>query len=224
VVRSTEKLGADLAQEKPLNLVATVAEQRFQWLLKQRHLRYWREDQLQDVIEVRGTRPDFYVCTRSHDCFLAEVESFIQPGPLRSQLPQATTMNVMPILQRIRTAVGHAARQLRQYERLNIPMLAVLDNWCRAGIPTNIGDLWDALFRPLRTGQPLLSARSKQYLSAVAWNIPAAPAAATATSPRQMCIRLIHNPFALVRFPDGIFHGPQDEHYQVKSNGRLMQI
>ena len=103
-------------------------------------------------------------------------------------------------------------------------MLAVLDNVHRVGIPTNIGDLWDALLRPLPKGQALLSAQRKQYLSAVAWNIPAAPAAATATSPRQMCIRLIHNPFALVRFPDEIFHGPQDKHFQVKSNGRLMQI
>ena len=202
----------------------TAAEERFGWLLEQRGYSYWTENQLQSVIALRGTKPDFYVRSSSHECFLAEVESFVQAGPLRSPLPQAMAGNVMSTLRRIRTAVAHAARQLRPYERLSIPMLAVLDNVHRVGIPSNIGDLWDALFRPLSTGQAFLSRQSKRYLSAVAWSIPAV-AAAVVPSARSitMCVRLIHNPFALVRFPDGVFHGPQDKHYQVKSNGRLMR-
>jgi hypothetical protein len=204
-------------------LAQNPAEQRFEWLLIQRGFRFWGEDELEQVITVLGKKPDYYV--RAAGCsFLAEVESFNKPGPFGMPLGQAMAMNPLPPAKRLRTPVRHAAQQLRPYEALKIPLLVVLDNGRKVGIPTNIGDLWDALFRPEGRGQALLNEGNKCHLSAVAWIVSTNADMLPVTETQVMNVRLIHNPHAVIEFPINIFTDEEDQSFKVGPNGRLVEM
>lgn len=221
------------------------AERRFAWLLKQRGYDFWREDQLEQKIEVLEKQPDFYVETPRRGPFLAEVESFESPGPLSSTSRGGTVVDAQRIFRRIRTAVQNAAAQLRPYRILNIPMLIVLDNWRLVGIPSNIVDLRNALFGTLEFRMPVdldsgraimseahwhhgkgqfFNSREKLYISAVAWNLPKIRTVDDPmTEERPMYLRLVHNPYAQVPFPIEIFNDADDEHYGYRA-GRWINL
>ena len=210
------------------------ANERFRWLLTQRGYRYWTEDNLDEVILVRGKRPDFYVKT-PHGDFLAEVKSFEKESPLRF-LRQAMAYNQRSILKRIRKKVNDAAEQLRPYQIVGIPLLIVLDNWRRVGIPSNITDLLDALFGEQQLWVPIsssadagpvqwhhahgrvLSPDYKLYVSAVAWNLPRNPSAEPPNCESDMYVRMVHNPFGIAHFPKEIFATADDVHWGREGN------
>ena len=210
-------------------------------MLKQRGYSFWTEDQLEQKIEVRETRPDFYVETPRNGAFLAEVESFEKPGPFRIGAKGGGHVDADRGFKRIRTAVQSAARQLRPYERLGIPMLIVLDNWRMVGIPSNITDLRNALFGTLEFRLPIdlskgqadteqahwhhgggqfFNEREKLYISAVAWDLPKLrydddPM----TEERPMYLRMVHNHHARVPFPIENFNNGDDVHYGYVPEG-----
>ena len=116
------------------------AEKRFSWLLKQRGYQFWTEDQLEQNIVVKGTRPDFYVETPVGNV-LAEVESFVEPGPIERRNFSMGAVDPKEFADRIRGLVKHAAKQLSPYEDLGIPCLVILDNWRGIRIPLDYGFL-----------------------------------------------------------------------------------
>lgn len=217
--------------------VMDVAERRFAWLLRQRGYSFWSEDQLEKKITVCQTRPDFYVETPRSGAFLVEVESFVKPGPLARARRGAISLDAEPIFARIRLAVKHATDQLRPYKTLHVPMLVVLDNWRRVGIPSNIVDLRNALFGTLEVRVPVgpagperrrarwhhgkgqrLNDRQGRFISAVAWNLPKRRAVDDPMiEERPMYVRMVHNPYALVPFPIEIFSNGDDEHYGYRA-------
>jgi hypothetical protein len=224
------------------DVVENVAERRFAWLLKQRGYGFWLEDQLEEKIEVRATRPDFYVETPANGSFLVEVESFEKPGPLRGlSRGGARAVNTELVFKRIRTAVQDAAEQLRPYKELGIPMLVVLDNWRMVGIPSNVVDLRNALFGTLEFRFPVnldtgagvmdeahwhhgggqfFNPKEKLYIGAVAWNLPKIRYDDDRVKEeRPMYLRVVHNPWAQVKFPIGIFNNRDDEHYGYIQHG-----
>jgi hypothetical protein len=210
-----------------------LAEIRFSWLLKQRGYSYWTEGQLEERVQIRGKRPDYYVETPHHGAFLAEVESFEKAGPLDG-LGRFAAYDGDRVFKRIRTAVGNGAEQLRPYSDLCIPMLIILDNWRRVGIPSNVIDLRNALFGTLEFRFPVnhdtgagvmedagwhhgggqfFNEQEKRYVSAVAWNVPKNPYIEPPSEERIMRLIVVHNPWADVRFPIQIFNSADDEHY-----------
>jgi hypothetical protein len=230
------KMATNCDREKTVH----VSEERFVWLLNQRGYTFTREDKVETKIKKLAvtTRPDFYVETPRNDAFLIEVESFEKPGPLQGMATRVMFSDPELAFKRIRKAVMHAAAQLRPYQGLNLPMLVVLDNWRRVGIPSNILDLRNALFGTLEVRQHFdpvsgkimgcpkwhhgrgqqLNETLATYVSAVAWNLPRTryyddPM----TEERPMYLRIVHNPFASVPFPIDIFSNGNDEHYGYKN-------
>lgn len=212
-----------------------VAETRFGWLLHQRRYAFTPEAELQRKIELRGTRPDFYVETPLGD-LLVEVESFEEETFLRRvELGGFQSLNPEPLFRRLRTAVKHAKGQLKPYTPLGMPMLIVLDDWRRVGIPNNTYELCNALFGTIEGRLPLapidgdrsygprlhhgggqvLNAQAGLYVSAVAWNIASVRYgdADPMTEERPMYLRIVHNPFASVPLPRAMFDCSDDEHY-----------
>jgi hypothetical protein len=63
-------------------------------------------------------------------------------------------------------------------------------------------------------GGQTLSPGWKTYLSAIAVNLPKKGYAHVEPSDaeRPMRVRLLHNPYAIVPFPPGVFVDPEDEH------------
>jgi len=227
-------------QAKSLSL-SEHANRRFAWLLEQRGFDYWTEDELDSKIPVMGTRPDFYVETLRSGPFLVEVESFEQ----RSVFPSVGQFDPEISIKRMRTSVRHAARQLKPYAFLEIPMLVVLDNWRLVGIPSNVGFLRQALFGKLEfrlrldvdkgilVGEPklhhgigqTLHAERKNYISAVAWNMPKqAYLYADPQEGQQMRLRVVHNDFAQRKLPIDLFSDEEDEHHGYDENGRWQRL
>lgn len=224
-----------------LNKEDDISLKRFTWLLEQRGYEYYPEDRLDEKIKVLNKRPDFYVETRKHGTFLVEIKSFKRPGPLPASSSSSRVMASDPEegYKRIRNTVMHAADQLRPYKNLTIPMLVILDNYRRIGIPSNILDLRNALFGTLEIrrrfdpdcqtldpprwhhgkGQRLNSEIGK-YISAVAWNLPKnSYIDDPMTKERPMYLRMVHNPFAEVGFPIQIFNNGDDKHYGYDEEG-----
>jgi hypothetical protein len=220
------------------------ANQRFAWLLEERGFAYWTEGELDSKIDVQGKRPDFYVETGKYGPLLVEVESFEESTP---GLPKSGGGQFYPetFIKRIRTAVKHAARQLKPYQALQVPMLIVLDNWRMVGIPSDIGFLREALFGSFQfrfriskdhgirlegpklhhgAGQTLHPER-KFYVSAVAWNMPKhAYLYVDPSAEKLMRLRMIHNDFAPVRLPIDIFSDGEDEHYAYDEGGHWSKL
>jgi hypothetical protein len=191
--------------------------QRFTWLLNQRAYRFWPEDKLDEVISVRRKKPDFYVRTASGD-LLVEVESFVER---LSRPAQAMAVNPEREWRRIQGAVRHGAQQLGDYKDLNLPMMVVVDNWRRVGVPTDVGTLWGALFTAQGQSQPLLNSKNKRYVSAVAWNLPKARTLDdTMTNERPMYLVVLHNPYADISFCRSFFDSINDKHFRINRRGR----
>jgi hypothetical protein len=206
---------------------------RFGWLLKQRCYQYVDEDHLGERIEVQSTRPDYYVETPDGTEFLVEVESFDKGHELDMRPGFRQVGNYDAVLGRIRTAIKHAAKQLRAYQKLGMPLLIVLDNY--RNVPLLVGDshMSEALFgrvvfafKVLSTGARFLDEpssyhgkgqvfndREKRYISAVALNLRKAKYTYNTTdSEVLMRLRVFHNPFASKPLPLSLFCDEEDTH------------
>ena len=57
-----------------------LGEQRFAWLLNQRKIPFWHEKNLEERIEVKGKKPDFYAEPRDFSPFFAEIKELQEVG------------------------------------------------------------------------------------------------------------------------------------------------
>jgi hypothetical protein len=215
--------------------VKDFAEVRFAWLLRQRGIRSYDERNLPKHFGARRTKPDFYAVSPGCLPFLAEVESFREPGPLRKATARVYATSPDQMLRRLRTAVQHALNQLKPYRDLGIPMIAVLDGWRRSGVALDRTELKNLLGTQeirfhvsLLTGQrvgPLsvrgseesfhvLRAQNAGHLSGVAVNLPKQGHQYTTpwNKERIMRLRVLHNPYAQVPLPLDLFSDAEDEH------------
>uniref|UniRef100_A0A7C1IX73 Uncharacterized protein n=1 Tax=Ammonifex degensii TaxID=42838 RepID=A0A7C1IX73_9THEO len=200
-----------------------ISLRRFKWLLKQRGYRFWPEDRLEEVIQVRGTRPDFYVRMPWCD-FLAEVESFEKSSVVDLNPNRVFTVNPKDLVKRISGACKEAARQLKPYANLGLPMVIVLDNWRQIGIPLDPLHLVQ-LFGMIEFRVPvspedgviqrpyLVHGKSRRFspeqhchISAVVVPVPLVRYLEDDfTEERPMRVRVLHNPFANVPLPREVF-------------------
>jgi hypothetical protein len=214
-----------------------VAERRFTWLARQRGCTYVREDKLEAVITLRGTRPDFYV--RSHaGPFLAEVKAFEKPGPLDT-IDRIGSRSMAVMLKPISAAIDEARRQLRPYRDGRLPMIVVLDPWRQRGIDLS-NEVLIQVFGELSFVVPVardgprgevslahgggrtIGEDAGTYISAVVVNIARRrDSIDDFTEERPMRARVVHNPFASVPLPTSIFASPDDE--QLVHDGERWQ-
>ena len=197
------------------------------------------EEDLASKIEVQNTRPDFYAYPTDFTPFLVEVESFEKPGPLRTITARVFWAGPELFLTRLRTAVRHADNQLKPYRQHGIPMLVVLDNVRRVGIPLAAIDLVN-LFGIQEIHQPfdpttgqlvgtpylkgsdesfhVLTPNKNPYISGIAVNIPKEGHQYLQPPERErpMRLRIVHSPYACVDLPVKIFTDPEDEHIAVR--------
>ncbi|MEE8076841.1 MAG: hypothetical protein V3T60_14595 [Candidatus Binatia bacterium] len=221
-----------------------LGEQRFAWLLTQRHIPFCTETNLEDCIQVRCRRPDFCAQPAEFPPILAEVKEFKKPGPLRKITARVWFAGPELFLRRLRGPVEAAAEQLEPYRADGIPMIVVLDNARRVGIPLGAIDLVQLLGAPeyvvpinVETGArpdpghlhfgsgQVLTPNRRQYVSAVAVNLPKGghQYVEPVEQERPMRLRILHNPYASVPLPSDVFSDPEDEHIGVR-DGRWQNL
>jgi hypothetical protein len=209
--------------------IEDVGERRFSWLLKQRSCSFVRENQLETVITVLGTRPDFYVRSPAGP-FLAEVKAFSQQGPIDRRSGRVFSMGMEELIKPISSSVDEACRQLRPYRELLIPRVVVLDNWRQVGVDLEdeilvqlFGEL--AFVVPVSTtggpagethlaygGGRTLGDKKATYVSAVLVTVPIERELRDDfADERPMRARVLHNPYATVPLPRSVFAHPADE-------------
>lgn len=215
------------------------SEIRFEWLMEQRGFPFWTEDKLEEVLEVKGKRPDFAFQAAAGVLILAEIKSFT---PSARQLPRGRigAVSMEALMTAPKLAVRHAAKQLRPYKDLRIPLVVVLDNWRQLGVvldwPVLIQLLGEATVRMLVErdtgtakdvhwapgGGQVLHPEQKTYVSAVLVNLRTSPAYTEKNRDRecQMRVRVLYNPFAAVELPTDVFSHPLDEHVAYDPNKR----
>ena len=213
-----------------------LGEERFTWLLRQRSIPYEGEEGLQKHITVHRRRPDFYAVPTGLPPFLAEVEGFKKSGPLQKARARVYATGPEQMLPRLRTAVQHGASQLKPYRNHGIPMIVVLDNSGRVGIALGVIELINLLgiqeirlLIDLETGGRVspphmkgseesfhvLTPKNNRHVSAVAVNLPKQghQHIDPPEKERPMRLRVLHNPYAQIPFPLGIFNDPEDDHF-----------
>jgi hypothetical protein len=175
---------------------------RFASFLENRRCIFWMENELDQVLPIRKTKPDFFVRTADNLPLLVEIESFEKE---RFTLVALRQNNVMSGLshsdhKRISNAVQHASNQLKPYRDLGFPNLIVLDDFRDVGMPAN----------PDIIGLSLLdyfdSKTDRSHLSAVAWLMGGRE--------NPLHLRIFHNPHALAALPKEMFREQADEHWR----------
>jgi hypothetical protein len=208
--------------------ISDLGKERFAWLLRQRGVPFWEEDSLESRIRIReGKRPDFCAEPQGQPPILVEVEGL---HAIRSRI-----LAVDPVqnLKRLRGPVELAAKQLKPYRVLRIPMIVAVDNARRVGVSLAKIDLIHLLGVPeirvplnVTTGAKagrahlhhgpgqILSPTRRQYISAVAVNLPKRgfEYIEEIEQERPMRLRVLHNPYAHVQLPLSVFSDPEDEH------------
>ncbi len=216
-----------------------LGKERFAWLLRQRGIPFWDEDSLESRITIREEkRPDFYAEPEEQRPILVEVEGL---HAIRSRF-----LAVDPVqnLKRLCGPVKLAAKQLKPYRVLRIPMIVVVDNARRVGVSLATMDLIQLLGVTeirvpvnLTTGAraggarlhhghgQILTPTQKQYISAVAVNFPKRgyEYIETLEQERPMRLRVLHNPYAQVPLPLSVFSDPEDEHIEMVA-GRWVDL
>lgn len=211
------------------------AEERFEWLLRQRGFEYWTEEKLERVVEVKGKHPDFYIRDLGGRCALAEIKSF---DKTRKQFSSGRTgaVSVDLMLGAVRKALKIASEQLNPYQDLKIPMVVVLDNWRQLNIDLSplilsslLGELGIHMQVDMSTGQAfdvhwkpgnnqMLRVDEKSYISAVGVNRRISPdySQEPPMSESAMYLTILHNPFAQVPLPVNFFQGKGDRNYVIQ--------
>jgi len=198
-----------------------LGKERFAWLLRQRGIPFWDEDSLETRIEIKEEkRPDFYAEPQGQVAILVEVEGLHAVDPVQN-------------LKRLRGPVELAAKQLKPYRGLRIPMIVAVDNARRVGVslatidliqllgvteirvPVNLTSGGKAGRARLHHGsEQILTPTRRQYISAVAVNVPKRgfEYIEKLEQERPMRLRVLHNPYAEVPLPLSVFIDPEDEH------------
>ena len=209
-------------------LFVDLGRERFSWLLRQRGIPFWDEDSLESQIKIReGKRPDFYAEPQGQAAILVEVEGL---HAIRSRF---LAIDPVQNLKRLRGPVELAAKQLKPYRVLRIPMIVAVDNARRVGVslakidliqllgvteirvPVNLTTGGKAGRARLHHGRgQILSPTRRQYISAVAVNLPKRgfEYIEKLEQERPMRLRVLHNPYAEVPLPLKVFVDPEDEH------------
>lgn len=209
-------------------LFVDLGKERFAWLLRQRGIPFWDEDSLESRIEIREEkRPDFYAEPQGQPLILVEVEGL---HAIRSRF---LAVDPAQNRKRLRGPVELAAEQLKPYRVLRIPMIIAVDNARRVGVSLATMDLMQLLGVTeirvpvdLATGAKagrarlhhghgqILSPTRRQYISAVAVNLPKRgfEYIKKLEQERPMRLRVLHNPYAQVPLPLSVFSDPEDEH------------
>jgi hypothetical protein len=206
--------------------------ERAKWLFNQRGFSYLEESDLVWEIPDLGTRPDFLLKVPGLGKVLVEVESFVERVegfPFSKGFAQVSMHR--PI-RRMSTAIRHAARQLKPYAVLRIPLLVMLDNHRMCGIPSNIEFLRDAAFGEIQFRAPwdpvrsqlgnfyihhhgpcrTLTETARTYITGVLWNLPKVEFAYD-DSGHEVPMRVsgVCNHYAAVPFPSGLFTDSSDK-------------
>lgn len=225
-----------------------ISLRRFEWLIKQRGYIYDREEQVFRKLPRRTKEPDFYVEPTNNPAFLIEVESFEKETVLRTAKSRVFSLDRMVLQKRINRAVRRAADQLEPYADISLPLVIVLDNHRKVGLPLGFHELVSLFGEQNFTftidaevgemvGQPTIEHQEdgspfaggeRSYISAVLVNEPeyrfdSSNAGDDFTIERPMRVRVIHHPFALMPFPFSVFQGPDDEHITYR-DGRWRKI
>ncbi len=179
-----------------------LARARFAWLLNQRGIPFCDQANLERLISIRETRPDFYARPLGFPPFLAKVGEPGEEGPaLLGEAPAGTDERAHRRLSRV---VRHAARHLRPHKQLGVAMVVVLDDGLLP-VPLGAQDLIH-LAGALESRRP--------YVSAILVNLLRLPLdrAAPLEPERPRRARILHNPAAAIPLHLGIFLEPEDEH------------
>jgi len=215
---------------------------RCRGLLEQRGFSFWPEERLEEVLEVKQTRPDFFVKTALGTKFLVEVNAFEKE--LNGPSLGLAQIDFKQGHKRVRNAILEAAKQLRPYAEDSLPLVILMDNWNMVWLEGSVGTLLDAVFGEVVHLVPVpesdasrhpqirctrrdgvLNARHKTYISAVAWNLPQAHLENESTNVLfPMRVRLVHNPYAVVPLSRQVFVHTQDEQFGLDLHGRLIDL
>lgn len=210
-----------------------IGEIRFEWLLSQRGCSFVDEHNLEKKISVRSKRPDYFAW-KDNISFLAEIKEFEAAGPLDNN-NRCGVVAVNAILDRLRRPLDEAAKQLKPYKDLKVARIVVFDNNQRVGVltsPLEIIQLFGTINRRLNINREIgkvedegwihgprqiITRDRKQYISAVAVNLPKASHAYCEQTDieRPMRLRIIHNPYASCLLDKSLFIDPQDEHFEM---------
>jgi len=210
-----------------------ISETRFEWLLHQRGCSFVNEHNLEQRIPVQSKRPDYFAW-RDKISFLVEVKEFQVAGPL-DNANQGGALAINDIIKRIREPFKIAAKQLKPYKNCKFARIVVFDNHQRVGVqisPFELTQLFGNFQRRLifdeDTGEGedqgwrhgphrIMTSDQKQYISAVAINLPKDGHAYVepADIERPMRLQIVHNPFAIFPLDKSLFCDSEDEHFEM---------
>jgi hypothetical protein len=181
----------------------SLAISRFCHFLEERSCRFWLERELDQVLPVRRTKPDFFVIAENSVSLLVEIESFENERQALVALRQNSVISGLghSDSRRISNAIQHACGQLKPYRDLSHPALVVIDDFRDVGMPTNLDILGLTLSEYFQPDE------DRHHLSAVGW-----------ISGRQTMgfeLRVFHNPHAHFPLPVNTFASQGDEHLRV---------
>jgi hypothetical protein len=177
------------------------AHAHFARLLENRACNYWQENELEQVLPVRRTKPDFFVRTPSKVQLLVEIESFEKERFALVALRQNSVMSGLAHSdqRRLANAIQRACKQLKHYRDLGFPTLVILDDFQSVGMPTNPDILGLCLMECFD------SKNDRRHVSAVAWLL---------TEPGlSPYLRIFHNLDAAAALPREAFGDQADEHW-----------
>lgn len=210
-----------------------ISEIRFEWLLHQRGCSFVDEHNLESKISVNIKRPDYYAW-RNEISFLVEVKEFETAGPL-DNYSRVGAIDPDKIFERFRRPLEEAAKQLKPYKNMGIASIVVFDNHRQVGVPNSpleVIQLFGTIHRRLifnnDTGKmedqgwvhgpnQIISPDRKQYISAIAINLPKSVYAYSEQTDieRPMRLQIIHNPYTIFPLDMSLFTDPEDEHFKM---------
>jgi len=213
--------------------IKNLSETRLEWLLKQRGCSFVDEDNLDQKICVKSTRPDYFVW-RDNISVLVEVKEFEAAGPLDNDY-RCGVEAVNEIIKRFRRPFEEAAKQLKPYKKLGFAHIVVFDNHQRVGIPTSpieviqvFGTIQRRIIFDQDVGRAeeqgwihgpkqIIAPNRKQYISALSINLPKKGYAYKEPSniERPLRLKIVHNPYAEYPLHQSLFADPEDEHYEL---------
>jgi len=212
-----------------------VSIRRCEWLLKQRGYRYWREDDIGQVLPLKQSRPDFLVETPSGVRFFLEAKSFEKETILHKIKARVFSLGHMALQKRVQRLVKDAAEQIQEYASYGLPMVVALDNYRQVGVhlddhslgslfgelevvhtpDTMTGRAVDTRWERKDDNSPLYGGRNA-HISTVVGIISGErfdtfEKADDFTVERPMKVRIIRSPFATVPLPPELFSDASDE-------------
>jgi len=200
-----------------MNSSINLGEGRFAWLLRQRGIPFWDEANLEQRIEVKAKRPDFYAEPRDFPPFFAEIKELQEVGPLRRVMVGVWAPDPYQNLKRLREPAEVSLGSIDLIQLLGMSEYRVLMN---VATGEQVGSA------TLHSGsKQVLTPDRRRYISAIAVNLPkhGHQYVEPVEQERLMRLRVLHNPYASVPLPLAIFNDPEDEHIGVQ-DGRWVDL